>query len=117
MFYLILETVFVVMEFVLEKVDFRYSGVLKGREVVGLGFGSGALGVLGTLVRGVGVRLGVGGILVGFGFWMVRISYLEGRFILFVLKAMVLFMLGLFFLGLKRCRYLIFFRLYLDGFL
>ena len=48
-----------VMESVLEKVDFRYSGVLKGREADGSGPGPGALGAVGTLARGAGARLGV----------------------------------------------------------
>ena len=77
-----------VMESVLEKVDFRYSGVLKGREADGSGPGPGALGAVGTLARGAGARLGVGGTLAGPGFWMARTSYLEGRHTLPVLKAM-----------------------------
>ena len=111
------ETVPVVMESVLEKADFRYSGVLKGREADGSGPGPGALGAVGTLARGAGARLGVGGTLAGPGFWMARTSYLEGRPTLPVLKAMAPPMSGLPSPGLKRCRYLTFSRSYLDGFL
>lgn len=46
------------MESVLEKVDFRYSGVLNGKETACSGPAMGAL--LGVLARGVGARLGVG---------------------------------------------------------
>ena len=46
------------MESVLEKVDFRYSGVLNGNETDCSGPATGVL--LGVLARGAGARLGVG---------------------------------------------------------
>lgn len=79
------ETVPVVMESVLEKVDLRYSGVLKGNAT---GCSDAGTGVEGVLVIGAGDILGTtAAAFKGVSFWILRTSYLEGRPTFPVLKA------------------------------